>query len=225
MDDKKLFKKRVQDFSKEFAIKHGFKLLKRTFLIRSRANLLQMICFNFQGSSMHCHIAIQPLYIPASFLHFTYGNRLNYFKTQEKGTWGTDVTKIDNDIDRIMSLLEKNVMPFFDEVSSPETFINYTVALKHKASLFNDVMCAPYFAEIYKGYSYLYMKGYEEAKRCFGKAIELSTDRIGEDERVALMVSLITDIDDKNYEKIDSRLNEFISYTVSECGIENLVVT
>lgn len=236
MEDRKLFKKRIREFSKAFAKKYGFKHYKPTFLIRNRNNIIQTVCFDFPPGGMQAHIAMQPLYFPERFIHFSFGQRLNRFKTNESGLWGREEGRIDEDIDRISTLLEENVIPLFDEVYSPQTLIKYINSYidvrNQRVVNGTERLADQYRSEMYLGFSYLYIKEYASAKIHLQKVIEeLSAPRYINrydntnyyEKEIELVTTLINLIDDKRYEDIEKEMNGFIEKTKADCGITDLV--
>jgi len=218
MEDRKLFKKRIQEFSKEYSERNGFILFQRTFLIRNRNDLLQMICFDFPPSGMQSHIAIQPLYIPGSDLYFTFGNKLNKFSTNEVGLWGKDKTTIEDDIFRISELLNSNVIPWFNEISTPQSLVDF---IEHGDT--HIIRCDPYFIAVYLSFSYLYLKKYDDAKIHLQKAIDLSLNRRGESNFTDLLISQVKLIDNKLYNAIENEVKSIIQQTKVKCKIEEVV--
>lgn len=219
MENRKLFKKRIQEFSKEFANKYGFKLYKCTGLIRNKNNLLQIISFQFPPHVMKCNMAILPLYLPnQTALGFNFGNQVNHFKIVESGLWGLDESKMEEDINRISYLLEKNVIPWFEKISSPVSFVRF--AGKEK-----ELLCPPFLKDFYLAFSYLYIKDYNSAKKYLTKSIKFYSDSKYDYEikKLQSMTYLVELIDKELYDDIEKELNKFIENTKIECKIDKII--
>ncbi len=124
--DKKLLSKSVKKFSKNLSRTYGFELNKPTTLVKNCNSILQIISFNLPPSGLYCNIAVLPIYLPTDVIFYDIGTRLNHFKTNLSGNWcdGNTEEEILCDLDAIQKLIERNVLPWFNEVSSPVAFIN-----------------------------------------------------------------------------------------------------
>jgi len=219
-EDRKIIKRQIQKFCKEFANTYDFKVHRRTFMVRNRDNLLQMIVFDFPPSSMQYIIAIQPLYFPSEDLFFNFGEDLNYFRNHEVGSWGNDIEKIEEDIIHMNMLLVKNVIPWFDEeVSSPEMLIEFICKKNNE-----EAFCDSYHQELFLIFSYLYTKKYEEAKENLPETIVMAEERpFPSESMIALLKTFLTDLDNKAYSNIENTLEGIIKKTKEDCGISKLV--
>jgi len=216
MENRKLLKKHIQEFTKRFSNKNNFHLYKRTFAIREIENLLHIVCFDFPPSSMQCHVAIQPLYVPETQLHFSFGNLLNYFGTQRTGLWGVEESGILSDIEEISNLLERNVLPWFNKISSPNSLIDFINSDK-----FSNVMCTPFLRNLYLGFSYLYTKRFDLANENLINALNATSDFI-EDykmENINLIEPLLKKINEKEFSAIENDLHNFVNFTRASCNL------
>ena len=218
MDNRKLLKKQIREFIKQFAYNNNFMLYQRTFAVREVENLLHIVCFDFPPASMQCHVAIQPLYVPEANLHFTFGNRLNYLGVRKSGLWGREESKIHEDIEEISNLLESNALPWFNEVSSPEKLIGYIIGDSISGSI---IQCPPFLRTLYLGFSYLYIKKYDLANEALNKALNMTSDYIGKykDKNVSLIVPLLNKIENNEFNSIDNDLRNFIEFTKENCKL------
>ncbi len=103
---------------------HGFVRQKHQFL-RLQNNLLQGIGFDFAGARFYCTVYILPAYMGAENLHYTYGNRLEY------------ITGHPVDLERDLA---ETVLPYFDEVSTPERLL---YVLRWKPQRAKKFLCCP----------------------------------------------------------------------------------
>lgn len=77
MNERTIFKRRIQQLSKKIASDYDFTLYKRTFLIKEESDIVCMIVFDFPPTAMQFHVAVQPLYIPSERLHITVGYNIS----------------------------------------------------------------------------------------------------------------------------------------------------
>jgi len=216
MKNRKLLKKHIQEFTKQFSINNDFNLYERTFAIREIRNILHIVCFDFPPSSMQCHVAIQPLYVPEAQLHFSFGNLLNYFGTQRTGVWGVEESKILSDIDEISNILERNVLPWFNEISSPKSLIDFINGDK-----FSTVKCTPFLRNLYLGFSYLYTKRFDLANENLINALNITSDFIGDYKmkNISLIEPLIKKVNEKEFSAIEHDLHNFVRFTRENCNL------
>jgi len=216
MESRKLFKKHIQELTKQFSIKNDFYLYKRTFAIREIGNMLHIVCFDFPPSSMQCHVAIQPLYVPEDQLHFSFGNLLNHFYTQRTGLWGIEESKILGDIEEISSLLERNVLPWFSEITSPKNLIDFINSDK-----FSAVKCTPFLRNLYLGFSYLYTKRFDLANESLANALNMTSDFIGDYKmkNTNLIKPLLKKVNEKEFSAIENDLHNFVNFTRASCNL------
>lgn len=217
MERKQQIKTSVRHFVEAFSCEHGFKLYQKTFALRIKNDLLQIVCFDFPPSGMQCHVAIQPLYIPEDNINFTFGNLLNRFMINKPGLWGIDITKIEDDIREISKLLETYIIPWFDKVSSARSLIEYV-----NSRNINDIRCPPYFTNTILGFSYLYINDFRNAKYVLNKRLELSSNLILHSEREKLIQLMLSLIDLGEYEKIKELLNDFTELTKKNCKLDQI---
>ena len=157
---KKLIKSGFLEFSKQ----NGFYFLKPTILIKVNCDVLQIINFDIAPNGVNCTIAIQPLYIPSEDIILSFGNRLNHFKTSLPGIWcNGDAEKAKVDFCEMKELLEKNVLPWFEDVASPMGIVRF---IKSDRSDKPDYIVgfSPNLKRLYYAYSNLYLGEIDQAK-------------------------------------------------------------
>lgn len=155
-----LIKKEIKTFMSQ----HNFSFIKPTILFRNKDNILHIINFDVHAPGFNCNIAIQPLYIPNDNIDLSFGNRLNHFKTKLPGIWGYgDSSQDEKDLKEVIGLLEINVLPWFEEVGTPEGIIRF---LKYEWEKSKSLIVGfpPYLKFLYTGFSYMYISNLKLGK-------------------------------------------------------------
>ena len=149
-------------------------------------------------------------------LHFSFGNLLNHLGTQNIGLWGLEESKFKDDIEEISDMLEKNVLPLFNEISSPESLISFI-----NGNRIGIIKCTPFIRNLYLGFSYLYTKRYDLASESLIKALNITSDFIGDYKKrnVDLIEPLLNKINNKEFNSINDDLNSYIDFTRKSCNL------
>ncbi|NLL05364.1 MAG: hypothetical protein GX270_06155 [Clostridiaceae bacterium] len=221
--EKKALQKIIKEFFTPFARQHNFKFYKTTLMLRVLDDTLHIINFDLPSNGLNCNIAIQPLYIPSETITLTFGNRLNHFKTNLPGTWGYSNDKIDieKDLSQVKELLEQNAVPWFNEFGSPEGIISFIEANLAEDDNNNIVGFPPVLKRIYLGFSYLYTNKLGLAVNLLQEVLELCK----EDKRAWViqqneMIDNILILTEKEPDKVNTRLNEFVKATKENLKIK-----
>ena len=202
----------------ELVAKHGFFALKRTMAVRVHENVLQVICFEVTSSGFRCKIAMQPLYISSAYVHLSFGNELTSFRTALPRNWGyggESTTKVELNLAKY--LIEKNVLPWFEEYGSPKGLIEFIQSGKADGMEY-VVVYRPMLRKELLGYSLLYEKRYTEAYEPLNQARQQAGDRDIEwiHQYKHNLDTLLRHIDHKEHAEIDQILQDNIAYTRSQ---------
>lgn len=213
MYESKIIKKCIKNKLSEFAIKNNFKFLKPTVLIRENDNLLQIINFDIINGHFNCNIAIQPLYIPVEYIILSIGNRLNKFNTEKPYIWGFGKTieDLENDLEEVLYLLEKNAIKWFDDIYNIQDFIEL---LKNKYPEYELLRATEKTNIKFLGYSYLVVGEYNLAKDMFEIIVKenekySSNWALKDVEKFQKIINII----DNEPEVINKMIKENINYT------------
>lgn len=219
MEYKKEFKKHIQNLSKDFAQENNFMLYKRTCLIRIVNDIMHIISFDFPPSGMQCYIAIQPLYIPEENIHFSFGERLNFFNSKVPGLWGIEKDRMKDDIMEIDHLLHENALSWFEKILSPIDLIDFI-----NGQSFHIIKCTPFLKNLYLGFSYLMIKKYELALNPLVTALDLTRDFIGiyKEKNKNLISNILCKIQKQEFTSIEDCLNSYIQLTKESCKISEI---
>jgi len=165
---------------------------------------------------MQCHVAVQPLYVPEALVHFSFGNLLNHFGTHRTGLWGIEESQVISDIEEISNLLDRNVLPWFCEISSPENLIDFINSDKSSA-----VKCTPFLRNLYLGFSYLYTKNFDLARENLINALNITSDFTGDykTKNINLIEPLLKKVNEKEFSAIEDDLRHYVSYTRANCNL------
>lgn len=213
MYESKIIKKCIKNKLSAFANKNNFKFLKPTVLIRENDNLLQIINFDIINGHFNCDIAIQPLYIPVEYIILSVGNRLDKFNTKIPYIWGFEKTidDLENDLEEVLYLLEKNAIKWFDDIYNIQDFIDL---LKNKYPEYKLLRATEKTNIEFLGYSYLVLGEYNLAKDMFEIIVKenekySSNWALKDVEKFQKIINII----DNEPEVINKMIKENIEYT------------
>ena len=221
---KKLLKKSVCKFSKVLAQAHGFDLYKPTLLLKKSNSILQIISFNLPPSGLYCNIAVIPTYVPTEVIYYNIGNRLNHIKTIISGNWcaGDTEEEILSDLEIIRELIESNVLPWFNEVSEPNSFVKML-----ERELLDETkrvtMCPPHLIYLYIGFSYLFNKEYESAETALKIAMQNTIKyayNLKEKSPLSLVQPNLELLEKKQFDEADKNIDRYIQQTLQNLGLE-----
>lgn len=215
MIEKKILKKAIKEFFAPFAKQNGFFYLKPTLLVREHMDTLHIINFDIPHFGYNCDVAIQPLYIPQEDIVLGLGNRLEHFKEVSKGRWGfcENENELEQGLIQVQKLLEKNVLPWFNEVGTPQGIVSF-IERGYCKDVKLIVGFPPFLENLYLGFSYLYCNNFDLAD----KAFDIVTKELEGDSNpwIIQMVNLLHNIKvllHSEPEKIHILLNTFIEQT------------
>lgn len=214
MENKKNFVTLLKKVMKPFVSQHNFSFNKPIILVRNRNDTLHIINFDVHAPGFNCDIAIQPLYVPDDTIVLSLGNRVNHFKVKLPGTWGYgDSHQDEQELKEVINLLETNVLPWFDEVGSPEGIVKF---LKHEWEAASNLIVGfpPYLRYLYTGFSYMYLGelriGTIELEHLLNELQDDSRPWVVELKRSAeTLISLSTE----GEEKVKQQLASYLEYT------------
>ncbi|MDY3282794.1 hypothetical protein [Dysosmobacter sp.] len=216
MNERTIFKRRIQQLSKKIASDYGFTLYKRTFLIKEESDIVCMIVFDFPPTAMQVHVAVQPLYIPSERLHITVGYHIQRPGLAQKGYWGSDPEYYDCDINEIAETIRNEALPFFQTVSTPLKLID---CLQNDSS--KRIRVAPVVSKLHVAYSLLMTRQYDAALPCFNAVRnDLSQYTIeSANKQLAATEKIISMIEKKDYDGISVFLQQTITDVKTVCGL------
>lgn len=216
MNERTIFKRKIQQLSKEIAADYNFTLYKRSFLIKEESDIVCMIVFDFPPTAMQFHVAVQPLYIPSERLHITFGYNIQRPNIAQKGYWGSDPEYLERDINEITETIRNDVLPFFQTVSSPQKLIDY---LQNDSS--KRIRVAPNILKLHVAYSLLMTRQYDAALPYFNAVRnDLSQYTIESvNEQLATIEKMISMIEKKEYTEISIFLKQTIIDVKTVCGL------
>lgn len=223
MDNKKVLVASIKKAMKPFTQKHDFYFLKQTLLVRMFKDTLHIINFDVHAPGFNCHVAIQPLYVPADSIDLSFGNRLNHFNVNLPGTWGYgDEKQVEQELQEVQKLLLNNVLPWFKEVGYPQGIASF---LKNDTEKGNHLIVGfpPYLKHLYLGFSQLYLQKNELANPTLEQVLEQFND----DSRTWVVqlkeiVKQMIELNREDQNKVASKLSEFINYTKENLNISNI---
>ena len=128
-----------------FIIKAGFSKKGRLYT-REHHDIMQCILFERPSSLIYPTYFIMPLYIPCSTRYLTYGRRISEI------TNGRNSKQID--VDRLISALQKEVLPFFERIATPQLLMEYLLTARDVQRYF---FCPPVRIAMLKAYTALYL--------------------------------------------------------------------
>lgn len=216
MNERTIFKRRIQQLSQKIASDYDFTLYKRTFLIKEESDIVCMIVFDFPPTAMQFHVAVQPLYIPSERLHITVGYNIQRPSLAQKGYWGSDPEYYDCDINEITETIRNEVLPFFQTVSTPLKLIDY---LQNDSS--KRIRVAPIISKLHVAYSLLMTRQYDAALPYFNAVRnDLSQYTIeSANKQLATIEKIISMIEKKDYYEISVFLKQTITDVKTVCGL------
>lgn len=219
MNERTIFKRRIQQLSKKIASDYDFTLYKRTFLIKEESDIVCMIVFDFPPTAMQFHVAVQPLYIPSERLHITVGYNIQRPSLAQKGYWGSDPEYYDCDINEITEIIRNEALPFFQTVSTPLKLIDY---LQNDSS--KRIRVAPVISKLHVAYSLLMTRQYDAALPYFNAVRnDLSQYTIeSANKQLATIEKIISMIEKKDYYEISIFLKQTITDVKTVCGLVQL---
>lgn len=224
MQDKKLLKKMIKEYFTDFAKNNDLFFLQPDVMARLKSDIIYFISFNVHIDHFNCDIAIMPLYVPSEGLTLNFGSRINYFRTKITGNWGYGGTKesVEYDLNVIRGLIEKNVLPWFEEVNTPEKLLNF-METKLESEMSNFAGFTPFIKFEYMGYISLYLKHYEKAIGYFNKELLALKDYFPEfqKQKKEEVMPLIELVKQEKIDEITAILNQNIEFTKRSIKLKN----
>ncbi|MDL2218406.1 DUF4304 domain-containing protein [Christensenellaceae bacterium OttesenSCG-928-M15] len=222
--NKQLLNRLVKKFSKNLSRAYDFALHSSTTLVKNCNSILHIISFDLPPSGLYCNIAVLPIYFPINVISYDVGNRLNHFKVNLSGNWcnGDTEDELLRDLDEIQKLIEINVLPWFNEVSDPVTFIEMLES-ELSPETQSVTMCPPHLDYLYIGFSYLFLKEYEQAKTALKKALQRSMEYAPNLLNVnpwCLIRPNLKLLEDKQTEIIEANLQAYVKQTCINLKLE-----
>lgn len=215
MENRKVFVSLLKRMMKPIMSQHRFSFIKPTTMARINKDTLHIINFDVHTPGFNCDVAIQPLYVPKDSIALDFGDRINYFKVELEGIWGYgDSHQDEQELIEVIKLLENNVLPWFDEVGSPEGIIRF---LKDGWETESEVRLrlTPSLRYLYQGFSYMYLSelrlGSVELEHYIKELQNDSRPWVNESKKMAEnMISLCNEGDE---EKVKQQLAKYREYT------------
>ena len=109
---------------------------------------------------------IMPLYIPCDNRYYTYGNRLNTLKSSPLPIlkMSSDAKITDAWCETFFQYIEEIIIPFYNDINSPNKLIEYVEQKAHKSSYSFGFSSPEVFIERLKMYTHMYLNNFAEAK-------------------------------------------------------------
>lgn len=219
MQNNKEWKKAIRKLSKQISVNHSFILYEPTFLLKPVCDIALIICFDFPPTAMKLHMAAQPLYLPDKNPHLTFGRELVRTNVKANGYWGKNFEKQEEEIKELEILVEKEILPFFDKISSPQKLVDFLES--DESYDLRIVRCPPAIRFSYLAYSYLRLCNFTAAKHSFEDLIdELSMYTDSSSKKSANTANaFIQLINEGKTSTIDTILNDNILSFYDACGL------
>lgn len=184
--------------------------------------LLQGFCFEssaFDKNLFNIYVFIQPLFIPITYLTFTFGNRLGFLSKGRDIWWEYDEAKEEELMDEIVSMITSFGVPFLENRNQLDKFM-----LKYgKVGLGDN----PHIVEGIC-YTHVLLGDYPKAKIMLSSFNKVLKKEIEKSPKTAWMVDmkdrsqLIFDfLENQNFVSAREQLEEWRNYTVEKLGISD----
>jgi hypothetical protein len=213
LSDAKRNKKVIKQYLTLFAKKHGFKFQNSSTLIKLHGCFLQIVNLTVNATNFHCSYAVQPLYVPASFIGLSYGGRLENQRTYQLWELGHTEESVVLTMLELQTKLEEDVLPWFEETCS----IEGTVSFIERNRVVLDsrfISFSPFLRFLYLGFSYLWLHRYQSATAAFEEVLNFfqNDSRPSAMKQCELVLRMI-DLIENQPSCIDEILNGFIKET------------
>ncbi len=133
-----LLQRLIREAMRPFARQYGFAFVKRTLLGRVHEDTLHIINFDVINPDFNCTVAIQPLYVPASFIVLSLGSRLEHVGPQVPwGSWGSgkNEDEIRRNLVQVRGLLVAHALPWLAEVGTPGSIVSFIESVARRRLL------------------------------------------------------------------------------------------
>lgn len=146
-------KKRIGPYMKQ----RGFRLHNRHYYY-IKNDIAYCVGFEQPTGWLYTWAHVNPLYIPHELIFLSYGNRLNNMSEIKLPTLGreSDAAGIDNWCELFFQSMDDHILPFFQQIDTPENLIAYVDNLGGNRST-QKMCCTPLWADRLRMYTYLYL--------------------------------------------------------------------
>lgn len=220
LKNKMMLKRLIRKTFGAFAEVHGFHFHSPLILVREREEILNIVAFDPGRVGFTCDIAVQPLFVPEETIVLSFGNRISRFRTllPERWAYGEE-EECRKGLEQIRSLLERDALPWFGEVSSASKMVAY---LEDPGHSIQTPLLAPWERYLSLGFGYLKLKRYQEGVDLLRKVNDYFVSNKMEwdwvlrwKQLVEEMISLVS----TDPELVEKRLAEYADYTRNKIGI------
>lgn len=183
---------------------------------------LQGFCFEssaFDKNLFTIYVFVQPLFIPITYLTFTFGNRLGFLSKGRDIWWEYDEAKEDVLMDEILTMITSSGVPFLEDRNQLDKFIfKYgKVGLGDNPHMIEGICYANVLIGDYRKARIMLSSFNRNLMDEFGKQSKI--DWIFKmNERVQLILDFL---ENQNFAGAKRQLEDWRNYTVEKLGISD----
>lgn len=183
---------------------------------------LKGFCFEssaFDKNLFTIYVFVQPLFIPITYLTFTFGNRLGFLSKGRDIWWEYDEAKEDVLMDEILTMITSSGVPFLEDRNQLDKFIfKYgKVGLGDNPHMIEGISYANVLIGDYPKASTMLSSFNRNLMKEIGKRPKIDWI-VKMNERVQLILDFL---ENQNFAGAKSQLEDWRNYTVEKLGISD----